>query len=106
MTEPDWSFHCAEFSARQANLNLWDSLGGCPRSCREAADLFRRLGVRTFRDAVTKVIGPEIPPALAMRGDFVMANNWALGICRGEIAEFMDRTLPMRQIVCAWKNNG
>lgn len=104
--EPDWSFHCAEFAGNQLDQDIWDKVGGCPRSWGEAADLFRRLEVRSLREAVTKVLGrPEISPAFAMRGDIVMAQN-ALGVCRGEVAVFMDRTLPMRQVVCAWRSNG
>jgi len=103
--EPDWSFHCAAFSANQLERDIWSSLGGCPKNCREAAKLYRRLGVRNLRAAVGKVLGPEISPSHAMRGDIVMAQN-ALGVCRGELAEFMDRMLPMKEVVCAWRRNG
>lgn len=85
--------------------NIWGELGGCPRNPREAADLYRRIGVRSLREAVGKVLGEEITPAFAMRGDVVMSQN-ALGICRGELAEFLDRMLPMKEVVSAWRVRG
>lgn len=106
MIEASWNFHCAEFSAawlrEQTGRDVWAEIGGCPRSCREAAFLLRRLNVRSLREATSRVLGDEIVPAMAMRGDIVYSPH-ALGVCRGEKAEFVDRFLPMREIVCAWR---
>lgn len=104
--DPDWRRHCAEPAIAAASAargrDLWAAVGGCPRGWREAAELYRRLGVRTLRDAATAMLGPEIDPKRAMRGDVVMANG-ALGLCRGETAEFMDAVLPMRKVEAAWR---
>lgn len=87
---------------RQATgRDLWAELGGCPRSWRDAAEVYRRLGAASLREAVGTVLGPEIDPKLAMRGDIVMVDN-ALGVCRGEWVEFVDRMQPLRRASCAW----
>lgn len=104
---PDWrTRHCAELAVEAiyeaSGRDVWAELGGCPRSWREAADLYRLLGVRTLRDAVGKVLGPPVAPKLARRGDIVMTNN-CLGVCRGEIAEFLGGMLPMRLVETAWR---
>lgn len=105
MRQPDWDGHCADHAVqwvvRQTGRDVWSELGGCPGSPKEAAALYRRLRVRSLRKAVGKVLGKEIPVSRAMRGDIVMAQN-ALGVCRGDLAEFMDRMLPMRAVECAW----
>lgn len=103
MSEPDWrTGHCAEFAAKALDRNIWDALGGCPRSWREAAALYRRLGARTLAEAVSAVLGPSIAPVRASRGDIVMIDG-ALGICRGDWAEFMDRMQPMAKATRAWR---
>lgn len=101
--EPEWHCHCAEFADAKAGTGLGETLGGWPRSPREAADLFRRFGVRTMADLVSCLL-EEIPPLQAMRGDVVMVDG-ALGVCRGEWAEFMDRMQPMRKAQRAWSAN-
>jgi hypothetical protein len=85
--------------------DVWAELGGCPRSWREAAALYRRLDVRTLAEAVTKVLGEPIPTRRAMRGDIVMVNG-ALGVCAGEVAVCMGATLPMRYAQIAWRKAG
>lgn len=106
--DPDWrTSHCAEPAVASADAasgrDIWTEIGGCPRSWREAAALYRRLGVTNLADAVTKVLGPPIPRRQARRGDVVMAMG-ALGVCRGEIAVFMGGTLPMRAVERAWRS--
>ena len=109
MRDPDWDWHCAEHAARHISAaigrDIWGEVGGCPRSPKEAADLYRRLGTRTLKGAVTALLGKPVTPKLAMRGDIVMVDN-ALGICRGELAEFMDRMQPMGRAECAWRLRG
>lgn len=104
--DPDWrTRHCvepvAESLLRISGRDIWAELGGCPRSWREGADLFRRLGVRNLRDAVTAVLGSPIDRKRARRGDVVMVRG-ALGICRGELAECMGANVPMREASLAW----
>lgn len=102
--EPDWSYHCAAFAVERAGVEVWDKLGGCPAGPAEAAALYRRLGARNLGDAVAAVL-PEIPPLQAMRGDLVMVDG-ALGVCRGELAEFMDAMQPMSRATRAWRAKG
>lgn len=85
--------------------DIWAELGGCPRSWREAKELYERLGVRTLPDAVTKVLGEPIPRKRAMRGDVVMVRG-ALGICRGHLAECMGATVSMKEVEKAWSVKG
>lgn len=108
--EPDWrTRHCAEPAVarlREATgRDLWDELGGCPRNPREAAEVLRKLGVTSFRDAVTAVLGDPINPRLAKRGDIALVDN-ALGIVRGDLIECIDRMQPIARATCAWKING
>lgn len=108
--DPDWrGTHCAEPAVAAADAasgrDIWDELGGCPRSWREAAALYRRLGVRSLAEAVTRVLGPPIPRRLARRGDVVMVKG-ALGICRGDLAVCMGATVKMREAELAWRAAG
>lgn len=105
-SEPDWrTRHCAELAVAAADAasgrDIWRELGGCPRSWKEAAELYRRLGCRSLRDVVTKVLGQPIPVRRAMRGDVVMVRG-SLGICRGEVAECMGATVPICEAELAW----
>lgn len=81
--------------------DIWAELGGCPRSWREAADLYRRAGVRTLEGVVTKALGEPVNPRQAVRGDVVLLGG-ALGICRGENAEFFGGMRPMGEVDAAW----
>lgn len=100
---PEWDGHCAELAAAHIpGRDIWVELGGCPRSWKEAGDLYRREGVRTLGELVTKVLGPPVDPKLARRGDIVMADG-ALGICRGDLCEFLDRMQPLERATAAWR---
>jgi hypothetical protein len=77
-------------------------VGGCPRSWREAAALYRRLGVRSLAEVVTKVLGEPVDRKRARRGDIVLVRG-ALGICRGEVAECMGATVPMWKVEKGWR---
>ena len=81
--------------------DIWAELGGPPADWREAAALYRRLGVRCLAEAVTVLLGPPIPTRQARRGDLVMMRG-ALGVCHGEIATFIDAAWPMRKVELAW----
>lgn len=107
MTDPDFrSRHCAEPAVEAVfaacGKDVWAEWGGCPRSWREAADLYRRMGVRTLAEAVTVAIGPPLAsPLLAKRGDIVMVQG-ALGVCRGDIVECMGDNMPLDAVTIAW----
>lgn len=106
MTDPTWNFHCADFAAARykevTGKSLWRVLGRHPKSPAEAAALYRKHGVRTMKELVSKVMGEAVDPKLAMRGDIMMVDN-ALGICRGEVIECMDRMQPIHRAECAWR---
>lgn len=106
----DWSGHCAEPVAEEVRArsgrDVWAELGGCPRSWREAAALYRRLGVTTLADAVTKALGaPLSSTRKARRGDAVMVRG-ALGVCAGDVAVCSGATVPMREADKAWPSTG
>lgn len=99
---PEWDCHCAEFADAKAGLGLKEKLGGWPRNWREAADLYRRFGVTNMGDLLS-CFRREVSPLHAMRGDVVMVDG-AFGVCRGELAEFMDRMQPMKRATRAWRS--
>ncbi len=49
--------------------------------------MMRRLGVRDMAGVIAAVHGPAIDTRQARRGDIVQI-GWAIGVCRGELAEF------------------
>lgn len=98
---PDWDCHCADFVNGKAHLEIETRIGPLPRSWRERAEMYRRLGVRSLAELVGTLF-EEVPPLRAMRGDLVMVDG-ALGVCRGEWAEFMDRMQPMKRATRAWR---
>lgn len=106
--DPDWDYHCTDHAVdhirRTTGRDIWLELGGAPRSAREAAGILKKLRVRTLKNAVAKVLGKPVPVARAMRGDIVMVDN-ALGICRGDLIECLDRMQPIGRGECAWRLN-
>lgn len=113
--EPGWDFHCVAFVAGHykavTGKSLWKVLGHrCPRSPREAASLYRRMGVTGLIEAVGTVLGAPIDPSEAMRGDIALVAPLgkgdmvpALGIVRGDQIECMDNMLPISRAKCCWK---
>ncbi|MGJ0236990.1 DUF6950 family protein [Novosphingobium fluoreni] len=105
-SEPAWSHHCGDIW-RAAVLaagggDICDVVGPSPRSAAEWAAMMRRLGVRSLAGVISAVHGPPLRlPRLAKRGDIVR-RGWAIGVCRGEVAEFYDATLSMREVDDAW----
>src|SRR5687768_6785738 len=97
-----WDNHCAEHVAKTLPFDLWASVGECPRNWREAAELYRKHGVTTMAELVTKVLGEPVDPKLAHRGDIVMVDG-ALGVCRGELVECLDRMQPLSRATLAWR---
>ena len=106
MFEPAWDRHCAEFVIAHIQIatgrDIWNELGGCPRSWREAADLYNRMGVRSLKEAVSKVLGRPVDVRLARRGDICL-RGWSLGICRGDLVEYPNIILPLAQAETAWR---
>ena len=108
--DPDWSDHCGDMAARHVlaatGLNVETLVGPMPRRAREWVAQMRRLGVRSLSGVVSAALGaPLVSPKLARRGDIVR-RGWALGICRGERAEFYGGQLsPMREIDEGWRLN-
>lgn len=64
--------------------------------------MMRRLGARDLAGVVSAVHGAPINPRLARRGDIVVI-GWAIGVCRGELAEFYGGVrVSMRHVEKAW----
>lgn len=101
--------HCAEPVAqriRQATgRDIWTELGGCPRSWRDAAELYRRAGCVSLGGVVTKVLGDPICRKHARRGDIAMVRG-SLGIVRGEVIECMGATVPLKEASAIWAVRG
>ena len=107
MIEPTWECHCVDRAAEHyhavTGTSLWAKSGvKAPRNAKQTAAVFRVLGVRTLKAALSKVLGKPVRPAFAMRGDLVMVDN-AVGICRGEWVEMIDRMQPISRAECAWR---
>lgn len=107
---PEWNWHCADFAAAHVKAatgrDVGAEIGGMARSPREAAALYRRLGVTSLRGAMTVLFGQELPGRQAMRDDLVLVESGsiaAIGICRGELIECADNMLPIGRAVCCWK---
>lgn len=108
--DPDWSRHCGdlwrEHVQRTAGLDICDLLGASPRSAADWAALIRRVGGRSMSDVISFVHGDPIPVRLARRDDIVR-RGWAIGICRGDLAEFFGGDMiPMNAVDQAWAVKG
>lgn len=107
MTEPGWIEHCGDrwraHVMTAAGRDVCDIVGPSPRSTRDWAATMRRLGVRSLAGVVAAVHGPAIPYRQARRGDVVVRGG-AVGICRGDRAEFWGgETVPMRDVDAAFR---
>lgn len=105
--DPDWSDHCgdlwrAHVLAATGN-DICDIVGPSPRRPAEWGAMMRRLGVRSMSGVITAVHGAPVARRQAMRGDIVR-RGWAVGICRGEFAEFYRGEMEaMQEIKEAWR---
>lgn len=110
LPDPNWDRHCGDLW-RQAVLaatgrDICDVVGPSPRRAAEWAAMMRRLGARTLHNVVSAVHGPEIDLRTARRGDIVR-KGWALGVCRGELAEFWGgAAVPIGGVDAAWRVTG
>ena len=106
-SDPDWRDHCGDRWRRhvlqQSGLDICSVVGPSPRRPRDWVAMMRRLGVRDMAGVISAVHGPSIPIRQARRGDIVQ-RGWAIGICRGEIAEFYGEVMIlMRGVDRAWR---
>lgn len=107
MTDPAWSIHCGdrwrEHVLAETGTDICDVVGPSPRRPRDWAAMMRRLGVRDMAGVISTVHGAPVPYRQAMRGDIVQ-RGWAIGICRGDKAEFFGGDMVlMREVDGAWK---
>jgi hypothetical protein len=107
---PDWQDHCGDrwraHVLEASGLDICAIVGPSPRRPREWCAMMRRLGVRSMSGVISAVHGAPIGRRLARRGD-VVRKGWAIGICRGELAEFFGGdTAPMATIDEAWPLSG
>lgn len=102
MMDPDWNDHCgdlwrAHVLAATGN-DICDIVGPSPRRPAEWVAMMRRTGVRSMSGVIAAVHGAPIARRQAMRGDIVR-RGWAIGVCRGEDAEFYGGVIvPMRDV--------
>ena len=87
-----WDAHCGDLwrahVSATAGRDICEVVGPSPRRPADWAAMMRRLGVRTMDGVISAVHGAPIPRRQAMRGDIVR-RGWAIGICRGDKAEFI-----------------
>jgi hypothetical protein len=104
--DPDWNRHCGD-AWRDAVLaagagDICDIVGPSPRRPRDWVAMMRRLGVRDMAGVISAVHGEAITPRQARRGDIVQ-RGWAIGICRGDKAEFFGGAMEsMSAVERAW----
>lgn len=107
MTDPAWSVHCGdrwrEHVLTETGVDICDVVGPSPRRPRDWAAMMRRLGARDMAGVISAVHGSPVPYREAMRGDIVQ-RGWAIGICRGDKAEFFGGDMvPMREVESVWR---
>lgn len=103
----DWSqSNCLHFAGTWAAPEALEGVQ-MPSSAGEVRRCLRQAGVRNLRHAVTSRLGPEIPPALAQRGDVVLFGR-TVGLCVGRLAALPLREggvafAPMTDATAAWR---
>ncbi|HEX8382458.1 MAG TPA: hypothetical protein VF592_03685 [Sphingomonas sp.] len=110
MNDPGWDHHCGDLWRQHVlsstGRDICDVVGRSPRSTRDWVAMMRRLGVRDMSGVIGAVHGEPIPYRLAGRGDIVR-RGWAIGICRGDRAEFFGGVMVrMKYVDAAWRLNG
>ncbi len=106
MIDPDWEKHCGDgwraHVLASTGFDICDIIGPSPRRVRDWVAMMRRVGARDMAGVISAVHGTPIPRRQAMRGDIVR-RGWALGVCRGDQAEFFGgRMVRMSEIDDAW----
>lgn len=107
MSDPGWADHCGdrwrEHVLANVGIDICDIVGRSPRQIRDWAALMRRVGAHDMAGVIGAVHGAAIPYRQAMRGD-VVQRGWAIGICRGDKAEFFGgEFVPMCEVDGAWR---
>lgn len=107
MTDPGWADHCGDrwraHVLAATGRDICDVVGPSPRCARDWAATMRRLGARGMADVLSAVHGVPIPRRQAARGD-VVRRGWAIGVCRGDAAEFFGGAMvPMSNVDQAWR---
>lgn len=107
MIEPAWDHHCGDrwraHVLASTGMDICDLVGPSPRRTRDWVAMMRRLEVRDMAGVISAVHGQPIPYRQAMRGDIVQ-RGWAIGICRGDRAEFFGgRFVEMREVDGVWR---
>lgn len=104
-SDPDWSAHCGdrwrEHVLAETGRDICEVVGPSPRRVRDWVAMMRRLGVRDMAGVISAVHGAPIDRRQARRGD-ITQRGWAIGICRGEVAEFFGGVVPMSQVDRTW----
>lgn len=106
MSDPDWANHCGDrwraHVLAMTGRDICDVVGPSPRRPRDWVAMMRRLGVRDMAGVISAVHGSPIPLRRARRGDIVQ-RGWAIGICRGDKAEFYGgAATPMSAVEAVW----
>ena len=106
VTDPGWQDHCGDrwraHVLAATGDDICDIVGPSPRCPRDWAAMMRRLGVGDMAGVISAVHGEPIPYRQAQRGDIVQ-RGWAIGICRGDQAEFFGGDMvPMRDVEGVW----
>lgn len=107
MTSPSWDRHCGDVWREEVSAagggDICDIVGSSPRRPRDWVAMMRRLGVRDMNGVISAVHGAPISTRAAMRGDIVR-RGWAIGICRGDKAEFYGGDMvAMAHVDAAWR---
>jgi len=85
----DCILHCANGVKAQTGKDHARGMRGKYRSAASAARFLKSLGHDSLVDLVTAKLGEPIPPSFAQRGDIVMSEDGAFGICMGSNAFFV-----------------
>lgn len=106
MKQPTWTDHCGDrwraHVLAETGQDICDVVGPSPRRPGDWARMMRQLGVKGMAGVISAVHGEPIPYRQAMRGDIVR-RGWAIGICRGDQAEFFGGEFTaMRAVDDAW----
>lgn len=106
MIAPDWPHHCGDYwrthVSATSGIDICDTVGPSPRRPRDWVGMMRRLGVRDMAGVISAVHGSPVHYRHAMR-NAIVRRGWAIGICRGDRAEFYGGVfLPMNMVDDAW----
>ena len=106
LNDPDWGEHCGDrwraHVLATTGADICELVGPSPRRPRDWVAMMRRLAVRDMSGVISAVHGDVIPYRQARRGDIVR-RGWAIGICRGDQAEFYGGVMvPMAETDECW----